>query len=178
MTSEWATATDPNAPNEDRRPQDPDAPKRRGRPKGSTNGTSTPRVSGAGKADIESKIGTALATANALLSPFTNEYALEPQETVALTEGLTAEVMANAKLKKWMTMAVKASPHIVLGLAVISIAIPRLIHAGILPNGFNLPADPFNPPVSMEAGRASSGGGQDRNGEVYSYPTVDSQSAG
>lgn len=182
MNSPWAAAADPEAPNEDVRPgENAEQPKRRGRPKGSTNTSTGAR--GASVKDIETTIGTGIATINALFatlaSPETvQNYALRENEVGDLAKALTGEVNANATAKKWFSRAIKASPHIALATVLFSIAVPRLVVAGIIPNVFGEQQDPFNPPVPVASGGAYGGSGADRDGQVYADSTSRSAMAG
>lgn len=117
-------------PNTDTRPK-------RGRPPGSSNRPKT-----ATKTEVESIIGRTVVQINvglAICSRFLpgtilQEDLLTGQEMATLTEALSAEALANDRLRNIITAASKASPHVQLATAIFVIALPRLVNHGLLPS--------------------------------------------
>lgn len=204
---DWASAASPDAPNEDDRRPGEQPPQRRTRrtraqmeadgDRPASGGTGS---RGASAKSIESTIGAAIATANmfyTMLAPAEYKHlALQeandvgdlaaapvvssdgkPHEIEALAKALAAEVNASASLKKWIGRASKASPHIGLAVVLFSIAAPRLIALGLLPNVFAFSQASENA-VPVEAGGTPDGHWAYRDGQIDPTYVPDSASAG
>lgn len=128
-------------------PSKDSAPKRgRGRPKGSTNKTTTQsrtpvqtsanrsRPSRAAKtAVIDAVIGLVEAVNIAVsMSPYKDDC-LTPDESAMLSKAVALEIQESDRVSSWLTRAGSISAHIVLLQAVVMIAVPRLQRRGILP---------------------------------------------
>lgn len=131
---------------------DESAPKRRGRPRGSTN---KPR-----QASAKEQAEALLNLVNAGLAFGSPEDALNKDEMEALAQALADDPWT----AKYLTVTGRYSAHANLVIAVALIAIPRMQRHGIIPSA----SEPFAP-VPMEAGGAygnhwGNGFGQDDAG--------------
>jgi hypothetical protein len=107
------------------------APKRRGRPPGSKNKTTTSRAS----ANIETQIGALLVTINMPLSliPALQKDALDPVEIQALAKGIKAQCDASPTFKKYVEQALKVTGATSLLAVVAIIASRRAVRHGVVP---------------------------------------------
>lgn len=111
------------------------APKKRGRPAGSTNRASGERAPRRGSRTwIKSQCATLVGLGNLAISfsPFKDD-ALDEKEMDLLSDALVAEAMSSERIMSWMMKAAAISPHILLIQAVVAISIPRLQKHGYLP---------------------------------------------
>ena len=105
-----------------------------GSPRTSQSSDSRPRTARrSSKTWIREQCMFLVGSANIGLSLVSAEDTLDDEEMDALTDALTAEAMASERILKWMEVAGKFSPHVLLLQAVVKISIPRLQRRGILP---------------------------------------------
>lgn len=114
------------------------APKRRGRPPGSRNNTSSPSGDKAPRRGSRASVRLqAVGLIGALnlglsMSPYKDD-ALSEQESDLLADALTAEAMNSERILSWLQKAGAISPHLLMLRAIVTIATPRLMRHGILP---------------------------------------------
>ena len=106
-------------------------PRRRGRPPGSKNRTTTSRSS----ANLEDQIGGLLVLVNAPLQliPALSKDALDPTEIQALAKATALECERNATFKKYVLQVLKAQGSVGLIGVVALIVSRRAIRHGLLP---------------------------------------------
>lgn len=116
-----------------------ETPKRRGRPPGSKNGTTTrtssdksPRRNSRTWIREQCSMLVGLGNLALSISPARDDC-LSDREMNLLTDALTAEAQASERILRWMTVAAGVSPHILLVQACVAIAVPRLQRRGLLP---------------------------------------------
>ena len=107
------------------------APRRRGRPPGSKNRTTSSRTT----ANLEDQIGGLLILVNAPLQliPALSKDALDPTEIQALAKATALECERNATFKKYVMQVLKAQGSVGLIGVVALIASRRAIRHGLLP---------------------------------------------
>lgn len=106
------------------------APKRRGRPPGSKNRTSSRRT-----ASLEKEIGSFLVTLNfiAVLIPPIRDDALDEQEIVALARAIDAQCQTSPTFKKYVTAALTAGSGGQLVMVLAMIGARRAARHGLVP---------------------------------------------
>lgn len=90
---------------------------------------------------------------------------LTGDEIASLVEASTAEAMAHPKIAHWLETAGKVTPHVQMALALVMVALPRLINRGIIPPIST--AQAVDATVPLEPRGTPFGGGGHRNGQEY-----------
>lgn len=130
-TDDFAPVSEPRLPelNADGTPK-----KRRGRPPGSKNRSTTARAGG--KDSLKTQIGAMLVTFNMPLRmlPVTSIYALDPNEIEALATAIDTECQNNAQFRKYVVKALQVQGVSSLLGVVSVIAARRVVRAGLIPD--------------------------------------------